>query len=194
MLSWFTHFLLGYSELNQFLPAPAITIDPHTGSVMTPTQIEIGVLSVVQEYRNGPSTSEVWFATWVYVRNFTATICLLPVELTEQSRDTTIVGQPLCFGAVWWYWCRSDCQPCHGTGDYFQGKQFTVQVSLIQPVCFAGPPPVSSISPNPYIYRYCSWRQLSKLDWFRPYSFNIYEFSFVGSECNNMYVCNNNNM
>ena len=93
-------FVSGYSATNPITSVPALAINSATGDItMTPTQLEVGVLSVlIEEYRNGVLVGSVVRDMEVYVR-----LCNnnLPTESGINGtniRDTTICpGTLICF-------------------------------------------------------------------------------------------------
>ena len=96
-------FVSGYSASNPITSVPALGINVNTGDItMTPTMIEVGVLSVlVKEYRNGVLVGSVVRDMEIYVRPCTNN---LPTESGingTNRRDTTICpGTQICFNIM----------------------------------------------------------------------------------------------
>lgn len=93
-------FVSGFSATNPISSSPALTIDPFTGDlVMTPTQAQVGVLSVlVQEYRNGVLIGSVIRDIEIYVRPCNNNLPTASGMNGGSSRDTTICpGTQICF-------------------------------------------------------------------------------------------------
>ena len=93
-------FIAGYSAAIPITSSPALTLNALTGDlVMTPTQIEVGVLSVlVQEYRNGILIGQVVRDMEVYIRPCTNIIPTATGINGTNDRDTVICpGTQLCF-------------------------------------------------------------------------------------------------
>jgi len=93
-------FVSGYSASNPITSVPALSINTANGDIsMTPTQVEVGVLSVlIKEYRNGVLVGSVVRDMEVYVRMCNNN---LPSESGINGtniRDTTICpGTLICF-------------------------------------------------------------------------------------------------
>ncbi len=90
----------GYSATTPIISVPPLTIDPLTGDiVMTPSQQEVGILSVrVEEFRDGVKIGEVVRDMEIYVRPCTNTIPTATGINGTPKRDTTICpGTQLCF-------------------------------------------------------------------------------------------------
>ncbi|MBK7850667.1 MAG: gliding motility-associated C-terminal domain-containing protein [Bacteroidetes bacterium] len=169
-------FLPGYSGTNPISSSPAITIDPQTGDlVMTPTQIEIGVLSVlVQEYRNGQLIGSVVRDMEFYVRNCTNNLPTASGINGTNVRDTTICpGQQLCFDItsddvdagqiVTMTWNQG-----------ITGATFTTSGFPYPTGNFCWTPPAGSINPNPYTFTVTVLDDNCPNTGFQIYSFNIY--------------------
>ncbi|MFN8143525.1 MAG: gliding motility-associated C-terminal domain-containing protein [Bacteroidia bacterium] len=169
-------FLPGYSGTQPISSAPAITIDPHTGDlVMTPTQIEIGVLSVlVQEYRNGQLIGSVIRDMEFYVRNCNNNLPTASGINGTSVRDTTICpGQPLCFDVF-----SDDIDAGQivtmSWNQGISGATFTSSGFPHPTGHFCWTPPVGSISPNPYTFTVTVLDDNCPNGGFQTYSFNIY--------------------
>lgn len=93
-------FISGYSATNPITSVPALTISSTTGNItMTPTQMEVGVLSVlVQEYRNGVLVGSVIRDMEIYVRPCNNNLPTASGMNGTNIRDTTICpGTLICF-------------------------------------------------------------------------------------------------
>ena len=93
-------YVSGYSATNVITSSPALTLNPTTGDlVMTPTQQEVGVLSVlVEEYRNGILIGHVVRDMEIYVRPCNNLLPTASGMNGTNVRDTTICpGDSICF-------------------------------------------------------------------------------------------------
>ncbi|MBK9540723.1 MAG: gliding motility-associated C-terminal domain-containing protein [Bacteroidetes bacterium] len=169
-------FLPGYTGINPISSSPAITIDPQTGDiVMTPTQIEIGVLAVlVQEYRNGVLIGSVVRDMEFYVRNCTNNLPTATGINGTSVRDTTVCpGQQLCFDInsddidagqiVTMTWNQG-----------ITGATFTTSGFPHPTGNFCWTPPAGSISTNPYTFTVTVLDDACPNSGFQTYSFNVF--------------------
>ncbi len=93
-------FVSGYSATNVITSSPALTLNRFTGDiVMTPTQQEVGVLSVlVEEYRDGVLIGHVIRDMEIYVRPCTNILPTATGINGASVRDTAICpNEEICF-------------------------------------------------------------------------------------------------
>jgi gliding motility-associated-like protein len=96
-------FVSGYSATNPITSSPTLSLNPLTGDInITPTQIEVGVLSVlVEEYRNGVLIGHVVRDMEIYVQPCTNIIPTATGMNGTTDRDTTVCpNTQICFDVL----------------------------------------------------------------------------------------------
>ncbi len=188
-------YLPGYSATNPVTSSPALTIDPVTGDiVMTPTQVEVGVLSVlVLEYRNGVLIGSVVRDMEIYVRACTNTLPTASGFNGTNVRDTTIcAGTNLCFDII-----GNDVDPNQNVfmtwNQGIANATFTVSGFPYPTGRFCWTPTSANISTSPHVFTVAVRDDACPNNGYQTFSYRIYVNSPAVNVSVTDIVCNNQN-
>ena len=147
-------FLPGYSATNPITSSPAFAINSATGDLtLTPTQIEVGVVSVlVEEYRNGVLIGSVVRDMEIYVRACSNNLPTASGINGGASRDTSVCpGTNLCFNIL-----SNDIDPNQivtmSWNQGITGATFTVSGFPFPTGQFCWTPTPADVRPTPYTF------------------------------------------
>jgi gliding motility-associated-like protein len=165
----------GYSATNPITSSPALSLDPLTGDiVMTPTQLEVGVMSVlVEEYRNGILIGSVLRDMEIYVQPCNNTLPTATGINGTADHDTTICpGTQLCFDVF-----SNDVDPNQIVSmTWNQGipnSTFTVSGFPFPTGHFCWTPTAADISANPYTFTVTVVDNACPNNGYQAYSFQV---------------------
>ena len=169
-------FLPGYSATNPITSSPAFAINSATGDLtLTPTQIEVGVVSVlVEEYRNGVLIGSVVRDMEIYVRACSNNLPTASGINGGASRDTSVCpGTNLCFNIL-----SNDIDPNQivtmSWNQGITGATFTVSGFPFPTGQFCWTPSPADVRPTPYTFTVTVTDDACPNVGFQTYSFQVF--------------------